>query len=80
MYLSDVELGGETHFTTLNITISPMKGKALIWANTMSNNPSLKDSRTHHEAKEVIKGIKYGANIWIHQKDFRSASYWACSG
>lgn len=64
----------------LNITVPPAKGKALIWANTMSNNPNVKDIRTHHEAKDVIKGIKYGANAWIHQKDFRSASNWACGG
>jgi len=80
LYLSDVTSGGETHFNTLNISVTPSKGKALIWANTMANNPNMKDERTFHEAKDVIEGIKYSANIWIHQKDFRSASHWACSG
>lgn len=80
LYLSNVTNGGETYFNNLNITVTPSKGKALIWANTLSNNPNIKDIRTFHEAKDVIEGIKYGANIWIHQKDFRSANHWACSG
>ena len=80
LYLSNVTSGGETYFNTLNITVAPSKGKALIWANTISKDPNVKDIRTFHEAKDVIEGIKYGANIWIHQKDFRSANHWACSG
>ena len=30
-----------------------------------------KDERTTHEAREVRRGTKYGANAWIHSGNFR---------
>jgi prolyl 4-hydroxylase len=48
MYLCDVEEGGETFSPVLNITITPKKGRAVVWANTLSRDPSKKDSRMTH--------------------------------
>ena len=31
MYLNDVEAGGETRFTRLNISVTPRKGSAILW-------------------------------------------------
>lgn len=74
MYLNDVELGGGTRFTDLSqghLTIEPKRGKALLWPSVLSSNPEIKDERTYHEALPVLKGEKYGANVWIHQYDFK---------
>eukprot|EP00980_Cylindrotheca_fusiformis_P008429 scaffold1784_cov116-Cylindrotheca_fusiformis.AAC.9 len=71
LYLNDVEEGGGTRFTDLDLTVEAKKGRALIWPSVLDSNPNKKDRRTHHEAMPVKKGIKYGANAWIHQRDFK---------
>jgi prolyl 4-hydroxylase len=78
LYLNDVEEGGGTRFTDLDITVQPKKGRALIWPSVLDANPDVKDDRTHHEALPVKKGIKYGANAWIHQRDFKIPHATAC--
>ena len=66
MYLSDVELGGATRFTKLNISVVPRKGSAILWPSVRSDDPWTIEEGTHHEAVTVDKGIKYAANFWIH--------------
>ena len=36
------------------------------------------DGRTNHEALPVTEGIKFGANMWIHQFDFKTPSERGC--
>ncbi|KAL7532333.1 hypothetical protein ACHAXR_004565 [Thalassiosira sp. AJA248-18] len=64
LYLNDVEEGGETRFTNLDISIKPKKGRALVWPSVLNEDPNSSDMRMYHEAKEVIKGTKYAANHW----------------
>lgn len=74
MYLNDVEEdgGGETRFPRLgNLTVTPRKGRVLLWPNVLDGNPTTMDDRTVHEAVEVRRGEKYGANLWVHLRDFR---------
>jgi len=78
LYLNDVEEGGGTRFPDLDITVMPKKGKALLWSSVLDEDPSAKDPRTDHEALPVEKGIKYGANAWIHLRDFQSALRGGC--
>lgn len=73
MYLNSVESGGGTQFPRLgNLTITPQTGKVLIWPNVLDSQPNHKDLRTKHRALPVVSGIKFGANAWIHQSDFRT--------
>jgi hypothetical protein len=44
----------------------------------MDQNVTLPELRTHHEALAVEKGVKYGANLWIHQYDFKTPSSRRC--
>ena len=80
LYLSDVEEGGETNFPFLNISVKPKKGRAVLWPSTLDSAPDTTDRRTVHEAKPVIKGIKYAANAWIHLYNFRIPNLWGCTG
>jgi prolyl 4-hydroxylase len=80
LYLSDVEEGGATHFPDLNLTISPQRGKAVLWPNTLSVDPRAKDTRMSHEAQRVTSGVKYAANVWIHLQEWDRPSLWACTG
>lgn len=68
LYLSDVEEGGATNFPDLKIAVSPKVGKALLWPSVLNSSPKDKEPRTDHEAQDVIKGLKFGANAWIHRE------------
>jgi prolyl 4-hydroxylase len=79
LYLSDVEAGGGTRFTDLDITVSPKVGRALLWPSVLNSEPMNKDSRTMHEALPVIAGTKFAANGWVHMFDYLGPQARGCS-
>ncbi|KAL3907395.1 MAG: hypothetical protein SGILL_008895 [Bacillariaceae sp.] len=79
LYLNDVEEGGGTHFSQLGITVQPKRGRVVIWPSVHDHDPNKKDPPTHHEALPVKKGIKYGANAWVHQRSFKDVFAKGCS-
>ena len=80
MYLSDVEEGGETAFPKLKLSVKPKLGRAILWPSVRDDAPNQIDSRTYHEARPVLKGVKYGANSWFHLRDFQTPNIWSCTG
>ena len=64
--------GGGTHFPKLGLTVQPKRGRAVIWPSVLNNDPHRIDPRTLHESLEVTSGQKYGANMWLHQREFRA--------
>ena len=70
MYLNDVPEGGggETRFTDLEHTpaVAPRLGRMIVWPNVWTMEPTSHDHRMMHEACPTTKGLKYGANVWIH--------------
>lgn len=78
IYLNDVEEGGGTGFPYYDIEITPKKGYAVLWPSVLDAEPEKKDGRTEHEALPVIKGMKYGANAWIHSRDFKKSFAMNC--
>jgi prolyl 4-hydroxylase len=80
MYLNDVAHGGGTHFPALDLTVVPKKGRAVLWPSVRNSDPFTKDERSNHQALPVLEGgIKYGANAWIHQRDFQTANHMGCA-
>ena len=79
LYLSDVEEGGGTRFGPLDMTVMPKRGRALVWPSVLNEDPMEWDERTMHEALPVEKGLKYGANAWYHQRDFKTPYLQDCS-
>jgi prolyl 4-hydroxylase len=77
MYLNSVEEGGETEFPKINISVKPTKNNAIIWNSVLGNN--IDDIQTYHEAKPVLKGKKYAANIWYHSGNFRMYHSLGCT-
>ena len=55
-YLSDVDEGGKTTFPKLDISITPKKGRALLWPSTLDSDPAALDHRTVHAAEPVLAG------------------------
>ena len=54
VYLSEVEEGGNTVFTSNGVQNHPVKGDALFWFNIRSDGTL--DSRTFHCGCPVVKG------------------------
>lgn len=80
IYLNDVLEGGGTRFPILNVTVTPKLGRALIWNNVMNEDPDEQDWRTLHEALPPLNGSrKYGATLWWHQRDFKTADENDCA-
>lgn len=76
----DSELeGGGTHFPRLDITVTPKRGRAAMWSSVLNDSPHRKDPRTEHAALPVMKGVKYGANAWIHQRDYNTPNNMGCA-
>ena len=71
---------GGTNFPYLNVTVMPKKGSAVLWPHGLDSDPRTKDTRTHHEAMPVIKGMKRAANYWIHGSDFKGSMASGCDG
>ncbi|XP_044314440.1 prolyl 4-hydroxylase subunit alpha-1 [Drosophila rhopaloa] len=70
-YLSDVEEGGYTVFTNLNVFLPPVKGAMVMWHNLHRSLDV--DVRTLHAGCPVIVGSKRIGNIWMHSgyQEFR---------
>jgi prolyl 4-hydroxylase len=80
VYLNTVEAGGGTNFPNFhNLTVTPQKGKVVIWPSVLDEDPNSQDSRTNHQALPVEKGLKYGANVWIHQREYRESFHLGCT-
>ena len=78
LYLSDVEEGGGTKFDS-GFTVTPKKGRAVLWPATKNDEPFVSDDRTYHEALPVTKGTKYAANFWLHQYDYVTPHHSGCT-
>jgi len=71
LYLSEVEEGGETRFPRMGLQVRPKTGRAVLWPSVFNDKPNQNDVRSDHQAMPVIKGLKYGANAWIHMRDYK---------
>ena len=60
LYLNDVEEGGETRFPRIGLQVKPATGRAVLWPSIFDDDPNMNDIRSDHEARPVIKGVKYG--------------------
>ncbi|XP_017076371.2 prolyl 4-hydroxylase subunit alpha-1 [Drosophila eugracilis] len=65
-YMSDVEQGGATVFTSLHTALFPKKGTAAFWMNLHKDGEG--DVRTRHAACPVLTGTKWVSNKWIHER------------
>lgn len=71
VYLTDVPdgVGGETYFPKINKYFKGNKGDAIFWDNILPNGEE--DKMTLHSGTELLKGKKYGLNIWVRNKEYK---------
>ena len=77
MYLSTPE-GGGTRFHDLDITVPAVKGSAVLWPSVTDADPEIDEPFTHHEGLPPDGGIKYAANVWVHNYDYRTPAARNC--
>ena len=67
VYLQTPEGGGATEFVDLGIRVEPSDGIAVAFSSLSDAEPTVPELRSHHEAQLVTRGVKWVANIWVHQ-------------
>jgi prolyl 4-hydroxylase len=68
IYLNDNFEGGATEFPKLNYTVTPAKGKMVVWDNVTVDGDLDEDSL--HAGLPVTAGIKYIAVVFIRKEKF----------
>ena len=66
LYLNDVEEGGGTRFSKLNIEVTAKKGKLLVFRNVYEGG-HFKHELSEHAGMPVKKGEKYAVNLWFKE-------------
>jgi prolyl 4-hydroxylase len=68
IYLNDVELGGETAFPEIGLTVTAKKGSAVYFE--YCNSQEHTDPLTLHAGLPVLKGEKWIATKWMRQNTY----------
>merc|ERR1712066_883906 len=79
LYLNDVPSGGETKFPELNISVTPKKGKAMLFPSVKNDDPLEEDLCSEHESLPVTEGVKHAANVWIHLRNYQNQQDDGCT-
>ena len=78
LYLNDVEKGGETVFRA-GVSVTPKAGRLVLWPSVLDHDPDKENVNSHHEARPVLQGEKYGVNFWLHKFPFRTPHSKGCT-
>ncbi len=65
-YLNNVEEGGGTNFSKLDITVKAKQGRILVFENTFKNNHN-RHPLSQHAGMPVLNGEKYAFNLWFRE-------------
>jgi len=65
VYLNEPEAGGATVFPAAGLSVLPKARAAVFWRHQLPSGAT--DTRTLHGGARVVRGKKYGANIWLRQ-------------
>lgn len=65
VYLNEVEEGGATHFASINYTVQPKAGRAVLWNNLHPDGTP--NEYTRHAGQPVIKGHKVIITKWFRR-------------
>ena len=66
MYLSTPEAGGGTRFDNLDVVVPAVKGNAVMWPSVTDADPTQDEPHTFHQGLPPERGVKYAANVWVH--------------
>ena len=66
VYLNNVEEGGGTHMSKLDITVEAKRGRMLVFDNVYEGT-NIKHELSEHAGTPVIRGEKYAFNLWFRE-------------
>mmetsp|Transcript_31800 Transcript_31800/g.64491 ORF Transcript_31800/g.64491 Transcript_31800/m.64491 type:complete len:325 (+) Transcript_31800:117-1091(+) len=76
--LREADEGGETSFPMLGLKLKLKKGDAVMWKNLHEDcdgtDPDCVDRRTEHAGMPPVRGEKWVATKWIHERNYKDAS------
>ena len=65
-YLNNVQQGGHTRMTKLEIDVSAEKGKILIFTNVYKDT-NIRHPLSEHAGTPVLEGEKWAFNLWLRE-------------
>ena len=68
VYLNDVEKGGHTKFTKMDLSVEAKKGRILVFHNC-EKGTNIVHNLSEHAGTPVLAGEKYAFNLWFRQQD-----------
>lgn len=74
MYLNDDFEGGGTTFNWFNRTITPEKGKLVVFSDTYIGT-QVPDPNSMHAAEPVVTGEKWAVNLWFRNREDTNLNY-----
>ena len=73
-YLNNVNKGGNTRFTRLNIDVEPKAGKLLVFHNVYKDS-NKRNPMSEHAGCPVEEGEKWAFNLWFREDNFKKIVY-----
>lgn len=69
MYLNEVDAGGETGFPKLNLEVSPLPGRMVLFHNTSGLTHDV-HKKSLHGGMPVHHGEKWACNLWFRERSY----------
>jgi prolyl 4-hydroxylase len=66
IYLNTVTAGGETSFPEIDASVSPVRGRAVLFHNCFPGTV-IRDPRNDHQAMPVLEGEKWALPLWFRE-------------
>ena len=66
VYLNDVEEGGHTHFSKLDVSVKPEQGRIVVWNNL--NEDGSNNNYLTHGGEKILQGEKYIITKWFRDR------------
>jgi prolyl 4-hydroxylase len=66
IYLNNVTAGGETSFPEIDASVSPVRGRAVLFHNCFPGTV-IRDPRSDHHAMPVLEGEKWALPLWFRE-------------
>ncbi len=77
VYLNEVGAGGQTRFVDADLTVSPQRGRAVLWNNLLASGAP--NPQTRHESMPVTSGTKTIITKWFRMPLRRSTTAFSSS-
>lgn len=72
LYLNQVDQGGDTYFTNLDLKITPKQGSVIIFQDVEKHNAAIPHPLSRHTGMPVEQGEKWIVNFWFRHQPYKN--------